>query len=224
MADLRLKATTVPVRQTSDGNWHEMRGLRDGSLVVCPRLQALVLEGRGYVAFAGTEDAPIDIGVAVDDTGAMLLVDVALGTTAYCIFAQGVMAVRQDATLINFMVEVDNATNRYSTAGISFTPINLRTDAPIASTSTVFRSADADVLTLSAKTSGGSLELYRESFELDAGASTDNQPKMVYEPDQPVAVVGPGAIIIHFGATHGATEPTVYSSVQWIEVPTSSLT
>ena len=80
---------------------------------------------------------------------------------------------REDATLINFMVEIDNATNRYSTAGTAFTPINLRTDAPIASTSTVFRSADADVLTLAAKTTGGSLELYRESFELDAGAATD---------------------------------------------------
>lgn len=223
MADLRLKATTVPTRHTSDAEWLEMRGLRDGSLVVCPRMQALVIEGRGFVAYAGTENAPIDIGVALDDTGAMLVVDVVLGTTAYCIFAQGVMAVRQDATLIDFMVEIDNATNRYSTAGTSFTPLNLRTDAPIASTSTVFRSADADVLTLGAKTSGGSLELYRESMEIDRDDETTKQVYMTYEPDQPVAVVGPGAIIVHFGATSGATEPTVYASVQWIEVPSSSL-
>ena len=82
----------------------------------------------------------------------------------------------------------------------------------------------SDVLTLSAKTDPGSMELYRESFELDAGLATDNQPKMVYEPDVPVAVVGPGAIIVHFGATSGATEPTVYASVQWVEIPTPSIT
>jgi hypothetical protein len=223
MADIRLKVGTVPVRHTSDGELLNLRGFRDGSLVTMPQLQALIFEGRGFLAYAGTEDAPIDVETAIDDTTGFLLIDVATGTTVLPFFAQGVMGVWQDGTLLNFMIEVDNAKTRYSSAGTVFTPINLRSDAPIASTSTVYRSADAGILTLAAKTSGGSIELYRESIEVNLGNAGDHQVVHEWRPDNPPYLIGPAAFIVHFGQTSGGTEPTAYGSMQWVEVPTSSI-
>tara|TARA_Y100000310_G_scaffold285365_1_gene308775 strand:- start:112 stop:786 length:675 start_codon:yes stop_codon:yes gene_type:complete len=223
MADLRLVAATTPTRRTSDDAWLGMRGLRDGTLVTMSQLQALVLEGRGFVAFAGVEDAPIDTGAAVDDTLGFISIDVASGTAVIPFWAQAVMAVWEDATLINFMIEVDNAKARYDSNGTAFTPINLRTDSPISSTSTVYRSQDADALTLSAKTAGGSLEIYRESMEVNLGNAGDYYPKMEWRPECPPVVIGPASVIVHFGATSGGTEPTGYGNVQWVEVPSNSI-
>ncbi len=179
----------------------------------------------GYLSVrVGDEDAPIDLETAIDDTTAFLLVDVASGTTVIPYFAQGVVAVWSDGNLVNFMIEIDNAKARYASVGTAFTPINLRTDAPIASTSTVFRSADADILTLSGKTAGGSLEIYRESIEINMGDAADYWPKMEWTPAVYPVLVGPASFIVHFGAADGGTEPTGYGCAQWAEVPSSSIT
>jgi len=223
MSDLRSVATTIPTRKTADDSPSNVRSLRDGSIVTMSQLQALAFEGRCFVAYAGVEDAPIDLETSIDDTTAFLVIDVASGTTVFPYWAQCVMATWSDSTLLNFMIEVDNAAARRSSVGTAFTPLNLRTDNPISSTSTVFRSADADLLTLSAKTAGGSLELYRESIEVDTGLAGAYWPKMEYRPEAVPVVIGPASVIVHFGATVNVTEATGYGSIQWAEVPTSSI-
>ena len=223
MVDLRSRASTVPTRQTADDQPLNLRSLRDGSLVVCSQLQALILEGRGYVMFMGTEDAPIDIGESIDDQKAFGIIDVASGTTVFPFWAQGVMATWGDSNLINFMIEVDRSKNRYGSTGTAFTPLNLRTDAPIASTSTCYRSQDADTLVAAAKSSGGSMELYRESIEINMGNAGDSHPKMEYHPLVLPAVVGPASVLLHFGAASTGSEPTCYANIQWVEVPSNSV-
>ena len=222
MSDARAIATTIPTRKTSDDSPLNLRSLRDGSLVVVSQLQALALEGRCFLAFAGVEDAPIDISTTADDQVGFIAVDVAAGTTVIPYFAQAVIAVWSDISAINFMLEVDNAKNRIN-AGTSFTPLNLRTDSPITSTSTVARSLDADVMTLLAKTAGGSLEIYRESIEINMGDAADYWPKFEYNPKVYPVVIGPAAVIVHFGNSDGITEATGYGCIQWAEVPTTSI-
>jgi hypothetical protein len=181
--------------------------------------QALALEGRGFMVQIGTEDAPVASTTSIDDTLVWMLIDVVSGTTAIPFFAQAVIGTWTTATLINYMIEIDNAKVRYSSGGTSFTPLNLRTDAPIASTSAVY--VGTDIVT-SAKTSSGSLEVYRESMEVNLGDAADYWPKMEYTPSVCPIVIGPASILVHHGSASADT--TSYGNMMWFEVPTTSIT
>ena len=219
MSLVGLRAATTPVRVGED-DVKDIAGTRDGALHTVDWLQALILEGRGFSIQMGTEDAPVDLTVAIDDILVWALVDIPAGTTAIPIFAQGVIATWSDGTLLNMMIEIDRAKTRYASGGTAYTPLNLRTDTPIASLATAF--VDADTVP-SAKSVGGSLEIYRESIEVNVGDAADYWPPMEYEPDHPEMVVGPASMIFHFGAANGGTAPTGYGSMQWIEMPTTAI-
>ena len=64
-----------------------------------------------------------------------------------------------------------------------------------------------------------SLELYRESYEVNIGNAGDHQPEMKYEPEVAPVIVGPGSLIVHLGATAGNGDATAYATVQWLEFP-----
>ena len=181
--------------------------------------QALIIAGRGYMLQFGTEDAPIASTTSIDDLLVTAVVDVPSGTSAIPLYGQGVVATWTTATLINYMIEVDNTKVRRSSGGSAFTPLALRTDAPIASASTVY--VGPDVVT-SAKTSGGSLEIYRESIEVNVGDVADYWPKMEYSPLVSPVVVGPASIIVHFGAA--TADMTVYGNLMWVEYPSQYIT
>lgn len=214
-----IRAATTPVR-VSENDFMPITGTRDGAIWVVDRLQALILEGRGFSLQFGTEDAPIDLTVAIDPILVTALVDIPAGTTAILIFAQGVVATWSDATLLNFMLEIDRGKTRFSSAGTAYTPLNLRTDTPIASLATGRVGPD---VVAAAKSVGGSLEIYRESIEVNVGNVADYNPPMRYEPDKPEMVVGPASMIVHFGGANGGTDATGYGSLQWIEIPTTSI-
>jgi hypothetical protein len=223
MTDLRINATVTPDRQTSDGNWVAGRGTRDGALFVADWTMALAMEGRAFLLQFGTEDAPINSTTSIDDALVEAVVDVASGTTAIPYYGQGVVGTWQNGTLYNYMIEIDNAKARYTSGGTSFTPLALRTDAPIASTSTAYVGPD---VTVSAKSAGGSLEVYRESIEVNVGDAADYWPKMEYkalaDAGVPPIVVGAGSVLVHFGAATG--DATVYGNLQWFEIPSSMVT
>lgn len=219
MADARLIASTTPQRKTADNQFLAFRGLRDGTLVVVDWKQALIDEGRGFTLQIGTENAPINSTGVIDDELAWAAVDVATGTTVIPFWAQAVVATWTTSTTLDFMIEVDNAKARNDGGGgTGYTPLNMRTDSPIATTSTVFI---GDVIP-AVKTTGGSLELYRESVEFNSGDAGDYWPKFEWSPKVCPVLVGPCSLLLHFGC--GGADVTAYGSMHWIEIPTNSIT
>lgn len=212
-----LVAATTPARvgEKDPVNWH---GLRDGAGVTIEWIQALILEGRGFLNQIGTEDAPVLATGSIDDQLAFGIVDVPAGTTAIPYFAQAVIGTWTTATLINFMIEIDNAAVRYSSGGAVFSPLNLRTDSPIASLAgqdaSVF-GCPGDIITTARGALQG-LELFRESIEVNVGDAADYWPPFLWEPKRSPFIVGPGSFIMHLGSA--TADMTAYGVMKWIEL------
>src|SRR3990167_1136983 len=69
MADIRAKTgVRQPDRQTQDKALAFVRALRDGSLSMADFVMVSALEGRGFVANAGTVTSPITFGAGTIDT------------------------------------------------------------------------------------------------------------------------------------------------------------
>ena len=187
--------------------------------------QSYVMSGRVFMLQFGTEDAPVASTGSIDDLLAMATVDVPSGTTIMPLWGQGVVGTWTTGTLINYMIEVDNGKVRRSSGGTAFTPICLRTDLKNGtgtdgvSGCTAYVSGASDVVA-SAKTSGGSLEIYRESIEVNVGDAADYWPKMEYNPVISPLVVGPASVLVHFGAS---ADLTVYGNLMWAELPSANI-
>ena len=116
MSDLRVMAQQLNVGRVVDSQWASLRGTRDGSPIVVPWLQALVLEGRVFQAL-GPERltvafTPMTLLRLVDqaDTSAALYVDIPDGTAclplkAWVSFrATGAAIVAADGTLSDSLI------------------------------------------------------------------------------------------------------------------------
>ena len=187
--------------------------------------QSYVMSGRVFMLQFGTEDAPVASTGSIDDQLAMAIVDVPSGTIIMPLWGQGVVGTWTTGTLINYMIEVDNAKIRRASGGTAFTPICLRTDLDNGTGSAgvsgcnAYVSGASDVVA-AAKTSGGSLEIYRESIEVNVGDAADYWPKMEYNPVISPLVVGPASVVVHFGA---AADLTVYGNLMWAELPSANI-
>ena len=187
--------------------------------------QSYVMSGRVFMLQFGTEDAPVASTGSIDDQLAMAIVDVPSGTIIMPLWGQGVVGTWTTGTLINYMIEVDNGKVRRSSGGTAFTPICLRTDLDNGTGSAgvsgcnAYVSGASDVVA-SAKTSGGSLEIYRESIEVNVGDAADYWPKMEYNPVICPLVVGPASVLVLFGAS---ADLTVYGNLMWAELPSANI-
>ena len=181
--------------------------------------QSYVLSGRAFMVQFGVEDAPVASTGSIDDQLAMATVDVPSGTTIIPLWGQGVVGTWTTGTLINYMIEVDNGKVRRSSGGTAFTPLALRTDALRTSACTAYVAGASDIVA-AAKTSAGSLEIYRESIEVNSGDAAAYWPKMEYNPVISPVVVGPASVVVHFGA---AADLTVYGNLMWAEFPSAHI-
>ena len=181
--------------------------------------QSYVLSGRAFMLQFGVEDAPVASTGSIDDLLAMATVDVPSGTTVIPLWGQGVVGTWTTGTLINYMIEVDNGKVRRSSGGTALTPLSLRTDSLRSSACTAYVAGASDIVA-AAKTTGGSLEIYRESIEVNMGDAADYWPKMEYNPIIAPVVIGPASVVVHFGA---AADLTVYGNLMWAEFPTAHI-
>ena len=173
----------------------------------------MCLIGRGYLVQLGTENAPIDSTTAIDDALAWGLIDVPDGVVI-ALMEVGVNV--QDigaATLLEYMVEVDNAKVRYSSGGTAFTPLNLHTGKSNASGCSAYVGTD---ITLAAKTTGGSLEIARHAVGNDALATqvASENTNWNFRPSGMVVVEGPGAVVLHVGAATGDSK--AYGNMKFV--------
>jgi len=205
-----IAAQTTSVVRSGEGDDKILRLMRDGSVPTFDWKQSLALEGKVYLMQLGTEDAPIHATTSIDDQLVSGVIDVPDGAVAIPLFAQCVIALWSAADLLNFMIEVDNGKVRYSSGGTAWTPLNFHTGKADNSGCTCYVGAD---VTVAAKTSGGSLEVYRESIEVNVGDAADYWPKMEYIPVVCPVVEGPGSILYHIGSTNG--DASFYGNIVW---------
>jgi len=212
MADIKGQIAQTEVNRDSEGTNKLFRLMRDGSLGTMDWKQSFVFEGKAYMMQIGTEDAPVASTTSIDAELVMGVIDVPDGAVVIPVWAQYVVGTWTSAALINFMLEVDNAQVRYSSGGTAWTPLNLHTGMANGSACTCYVGTD---VTVGDKTSGGSLEIYRESMEVNLGDTADYWPKMEYIPQASPVVKGPGSIVIHAGAT---ADVTGYTNIMWLEL------
>jgi len=213
-------AVDANVPNMADGFPVDARAFVDGTLSTMPWDLLKVLEGKVYQIQIGAEDAPVNSTAAIDDELVWAVVDVSSASTMIIpIYAEVHVATWTTATLINVMLEADDAKARYSSGGTAFTPLNLHTGSSNTSACTAYVNSSTDAgVTVSAKTSGGSIEFARLPIGEDAKATaTADEKYFVWKGDVcPPVIQGAGSLLLHFGAT--TADVTGYGLLRWIEL------
>lgn len=218
MADARFAPAVTPNRTTADSGFMAAHSTRDGALFVSDWIQGLIIEGRGYMIQSGTEDAPSNSTVKIDPQLTWQIIDVPVNIALLPFWAQAVQGLWGAGTKLNYMIEIDNAKNRDDSSGTAFTPLNLNTaSSNVSATSAYVNTTTAAGITTLSKTTDGSLEVYRESIEVNVGDKADYWPHFEWKPRVIPVVEGLGAIVTHLGWDGGDTQS--YGSIMWCEVP-----
>lgn len=176
----------------------------------------MVLIGKGYLVFAGTEDAPINT-TPVDDTTLNMVVDVPTGLTVMLVEASTHIVDMTTGTIAQSMIEADNGKIRYGSGGTAFTPLNLNSEFGNVARCKAYVGPD---ITAAAKTAGGSLEIARWHVSNDAKATQlgDENVNFLWSVRDriPVIIQGPGSFLLHFGSA--TADVTGYSQMKFVEL------
>lgn len=190
-----------------------------GAGVVVDFWTQLALSGYLYHIQIGTENAPVASTTGIDDELAWMLADTTAGITIPALYEVNV-ATWTTATLVEAMLEVDNAQNRFSSGGTPFTPEPLNNRNYFAASVNGYVGTD---IALGSKTAvPGSVELARRVFSEDAVATptpADFADPVVYSAhSRPLSVSqGVSALVGHHGAV--TADVTSYGVLQFANFP-----
>ncbi len=216
--DLRVLAQQQNVRRVSDGRPIELRGTRDGSPFSADWYTALALEGRVFVANGGTGTAPLTFGGGYSAVDVDMGVDVPDGT-AIVVLSVEVNIQTSGASLFE-VIMLASRTLQATSGGTTITPAPLRTDAPIATGTTVI-ATDGSVTATDPNTSG-SYEFYRSGYPTDPDVAGNPNPRYEFsalrEGVAPV-IVGAGSLAVYVSGTSG----TGFITIKWAELPESAI-
>jgi len=209
-------------RPTTDGAYIPVRASRDGSIYTVPYLQGLAMEGRLFIANAGTGTSTVQCAGVYSATASDFNIDVPLGTTILPVSIE----VTLDAMTDDQDVHIHALASRSLAAasGTTITQVPLRTDNIIQSMVTC-KAAASSQTTLA---STGHYEFWRRQFEFgakpEAGSSEEGGLRTVRWSalDDGVfpVIVGEGAMGLHVAKT---TEATVFITVVWAELPSNTI-
>lgn len=223
MSDVRVYAQQENVGRTTDGNLIGLRGLRDGSAIMVPWIQALVFEGRVFGSHAGTITTGIAGHASVDADQPEFAVRVPDGTEALPLYLSAETQ-SFEATLgihgVMFAVSNIDVGNGTSTAA---DVVNLRLDAPVSVASTVRHTYSANGT--DPLTAGNFLELGREAGNFDSDPATSGIKGLTLRLSaqnmvMPV-VVDAGSIL---GYGEGGTAANFFFHLMWAEFTEGVLT
>lgn len=225
MADLYVRAQQQNVGRGVDGTWLALRATRDGSPIVMPWVQALVLEGRVF-SIIGPEAA------TRTTTGMTLLALASFGDddeTLYADIPDGTAAIPLN---VEARVQVSGGAVAHAYAFVTATLLgtggtetacvirNLRIDAPVTSGATAAHTADSEV----DHVTGTEVFLFRfvTTFDLDAAIGIDPGYTWSYGTNgyAPVALDASALCVSVVQTTSG----TGWASLQWAELPESAFT
>ncbi len=134
MSNPRVYAKQNDVSRASDDTWVALRATRDGSPIIMPWYQALVLEGRVFQGNANNPAVEITPAATYADASGTLGVDIPDGSAAFPLRAEVVMSLTVAGTEVYFYTSrVLNASGN----GTIVTPRNLRVDNPLTTVASV---------------------------------------------------------------------------------------
>ena len=228
MANIRaLRAQTSSIARGAEGGFGDVRGLRDGALVMAPWTLALALEGRVFVANAGTGTSPVTFAGAYDANGPDVHLNVPAGTTILPLYI-GVNfdAVGTEATME--IIGLASNTGDASATGTASSIFNMRTDAPRLSGCTFTGAVDAAGVT--DPNAGNFYEFWHESRPLTDTVATSENDRigLVFEwstarDGLPPVIVGNGAegsCLVVYAASNAGTG---FITVVWAEIPSTTV-
>lgn len=214
-----------------DGTYKQLRAAADGSQVVLPWLQALVLEGRVWQVSVGSGTTPVGDGTTWAIARPMLSIGAPTGAT--------VMPIRVDITLdtplsaadndeVEFIIGIDRASQVTGGAATEETPFNMRTDL-VGSINIIGQSgrvAVRSVYTADATPAIAlGMELLHQMISFDIFSTGVNAfwqgVQGLYEPDTKPVIVGPGTLLEYH---NGTVATTGFVSAVWAEFPSNIIT
>ncbi len=213
MTDLRVYAKQTDVGRQRDDTWVNLRASRDGSPIVLPWYQALVLEGRAF-QIGNDPGTELTVMTTYADTSKTLYVDIPDGTAAIPLKVQYSFAAA-GATLAEFYAFVSLTLNGGG-GGTTLTPTNLRGDSPLTSGATCEHTATS----LTDNVTGTELFLSSQGpLTLDADAIEINPTVIDWSVGR--HVVAP--VVIDGGSINNTafmpTSGTGRGDIMWAEFP-----
>ncbi len=216
--DIRVFAQQENVGRGNDGQLVGLRALRDGSAIVCPWYQALVLEGRCFSAAGpGTYD---HTGMTLRTTHATdeaaVTVDIPDGTAAIPLYAEASF-LATGAIIVNasFFVGLQPY-GEASATGVA--ALNLRLDNPIPSGATAQHTNNSGVTVID----GTERMLFHFATAQDLDATVINPRRTWSVADVGYAPVAIDASSLALTMT-AATSGTGFGLVGWAELPESAI-
>ena len=226
----QVLANQANVARTSDKQWTQLRATRDGSPIVFPWLQALVLEGFVWQVSVGSGTTPVGDGTTWAIARPMLSVGTPAGTAVMPLSVY-VSALNQliaaDSDEIDIIVGVDRLSMVTGGAATEEIAFNLRTNLTTAINviGQNSRVAVRSVYTADATPTpvlGIELahELQRGDVQGVAATALWARATLDYNPDIKPIIIGPGSLLVYWAGTAAVT---AFASAVWAELPSNVL-
>lgn len=214
----KVRHTTIPALPEGGSDRAIMNRL--GSLIVTDFFTQLVLSGFAFHMQNGTEDAPANWVLTLDDVDFVLLADNVAGLAMIPLASQTTLAALTTGTSAQSYLEVDKGKARYNTSGTVFVPANLRSDDPHSANGTFYTGIEGSGTANAKSTVPDSVELARQFFHEDAigtstGGEKDNAPLYSIRRDPLCVIIDVGSIVLHAGAA--TAQNTGYCTLQFAQ-------
>lgn len=216
MSDLRVHVKQKSVSRASDDTWAALRATRDGSPIVLPWQQALVMEGVVFAINAGSVTTPIAGHAAIDADQPEAAAYFATGVAVIPLSVR--MAMETGATTLaqgGMMCAFSNINVGVGTSTAA-TPMNcnlLISNASSGSGAVAYTGNGTDPLT-----AGNFIELARVSgnFDADAAAQGTVYPVLKWTAmDDIFPVLGDACSLLAYGE---AAANTLFATLMWAEL------
>lgn len=218
--DIRVRAQTLSARRVSDGTWRSARATRDGALFTAEWFQALIGEGRGFVAGIGLLSAgeALPNAQVITTLRPTFVLRVPTGTTILPFY--GAVQVEDSGGTAALEMNIGTAgsdVGNGTSSAADFGPINLKTNA-----------------------TRGSLVVPRQEYTGNSSADPDNDQWRKWMTEDNAAtpatvgssnfewepypfcpeLVGPASLIFTIG---GALIPIITAQFKWVELETTEI-
>lgn len=211
MTDIRFFVSHDSLGAAGENTWAAWKGNKLGYPVIMDFYTQMAIEGRVFSVRAGTISAPLVGDQPLIDARAEMAVDCASGTTIIPVAVNvGIQLMPGTATEFK-----GQSVATVSSAGDTYTPLNLRSDG-VAAVSTA-RVDAAGGVTVTAELVTTTLLHFSKGSAIAAGAYAMN---IDWQPKAPPVLVGPRCFYMQAGGT--TTGPSYFANIDYIELPTAN--
>ncbi len=215
---------TTAVNRLGEGFDVIVKALRDGTLTQAGWIQALILEGRGFVALEGAFSTPVaggGVAAVIDADRPNLTIGVPDGTTIlpFRVHSQALTPLlATDADESEILLGVSKGVKITVAAGTAVVAYNLNTGSSLASGCECYATHSTNIATSPTL----HMELARAICVGDMNGTPANALwgvlELLYEPLAVPLLKGPATLILYRG---GTVATTGFTQCCWIELPST---